>query len=164
MSKRKKKQKFSNLHNQKTSRQSLILNAYDIPTIFEDSYEHKVYFELVNSINILELCPSEIEVEFSMKSKQLRLSFPNNKPDLVKVIVPITKTQNNRKKRLELRDCHLKQYGELVPKMRLSIKNQLAAMRKTLVNPEEAALIEKKVKKLRRAGLQKTKLSLKGIK
>ena len=154
MNKKKKKQIILNGRNQKPSRESLILNAYDLTTVFEDSYEHEVYFELVNSISILELYPSEIEIEFSMKIKQSRLSFPNNEPNLVKVIVPITKNKNNPKKRSELRVRYLKKYCESV---------QVAAMRKELANSEEAALIEKKVKKLRRAGLRKTELSLKKI-
>ena len=149
--------------NKKKLKKFLVADAYDLKAIFKDSYEYEVYFELVNSTRILDLCPTDIEVEFSLKIKKLRLSFPDSEPKLVKVMIPITKTQDNPKKRLELEGQYLEQYGELVPKMRLSVKNQLAALRKDLINPKEAAFIDKKVKELRKSGLQKTKLNLKGI-
>ncbi len=147
--------------NKKKLKKDLVFGAYDLKAIFEDSYEYEVYFKLANSGRILDLCPTEMEVEFSLKIKQLRLSFPDSEPKLVRVMIPINKAQNNTKKRAELRGRYFQQYCELIPKMRLSIKNQLTALKKELVNPEEVAFINKKVKNLRKAGLKKTKLNLK---
>lgn len=147
----------------KNQRESILLNAYDLKEIFEDSYEHEVYFELVNSISVLDLCPGGIEIEFSLKVRQPRLSFPDNEPKLVKIIIPITKSQNSPRKKSELRSRYFQKYCELVPKMRLSIKNQLAALRKDLVNPKEASLIDKEVRRLRASGLRRMRLRLKRI-
>ncbi|MCJ8278063.1 MAG: hypothetical protein HRT44_05945 [Bdellovibrionales bacterium] len=144
----------------KNQKESILLNAYNLKEMFEDSYEHEVYFELVNSISVLDLCPSDIEIEFSLKVKQPRLSFPDSEPKLVRVIVPLAKSQNNPRKKSELRVRYFHQYGELVPKMRLSIKNQLAALRKDLVSPAEQRIIDREVKRLRASGLRKTKAKL----
>ncbi|MCY4644908.1 MAG: hypothetical protein OXB88_09845 [Bacteriovoracales bacterium] len=136
----------------------LIAGNYVLRDIFEDSYEYEVYFHLVNSLNVSDLCPNNFEIELSMKIRKPRLSFPDEDPKLVKLMVPISKAQNNPKKRAEVRSTIFHEYADLLPQIKLSLKNQIAALRKDLVNEKEALLIDQKVIEARNKGLRKIHL------
>ena len=142
----------------------LVVGDYVLREVFEDSYEYEIYFKLVNSIDISDICPSNFEIDFSTKIKQPRLSFPENDPKLVKIIIPISKAHNNPRKISEIRTQNFHKYADLVPKIKLSLKNQIAALRKDLVNEKEAIFINQEVKKARNIGLKKTKANIKKTK
>ena len=148
------------MKNKKIILEKIFSSNYTLKEIFADSYEYEIYFQLANSINISNLCPNQIEIDFSTTAKRTRLYFPEDEIKLIKIIVPITKAQNNQKKRSELRTQHFHKYGELVSKIRFSTKNQLAALRKDLINENEKKLIDKKVKQSRLSGLKKTEMIL----
>ena len=133
---------------------------YILREIFEDSYEHEVYFNLVNSVDISDLFPSDIEIEFSIRAKRTRLSFPHGHPELVRVTIPINKAQNNARKRSELITQNIYKYSDLVPRIQLSLKNQVAALRKDLINEKERALISRKVRRVRAAGIRQTRAKM----
>ena len=79
-----------------------IAGNYILQEIFEDFYEHEVYFKLINKIEISGLCPSDIEVQLSSKVKRPRLNFPDEYPKLMRIIIPVTKAQDNLKKNRKL--------------------------------------------------------------
>ncbi len=141
----------------KKSKEKIIQSGKALNEVFEDSYEHEVYLGLVQSLEVCRLCPNNIEIELSLKIKKPRLSFPDNDPRLIKVLIPISKSQDTPRKKAELRFKNFSKYAELVPNMRFSIRNQIAVLRKDLINEEEAIIIEEAVKRARNAGLERIK-------
>ena len=140
------------------------MGAYVLKEIFQDFYEHEVYFSLVSSVDLVDICPSRMEVELSSQVSRTQLYFPEDCPDLLRIIVPLPSKKMGKEKREKLSEKNVHHYADLVLKIRLSLKNQMAALRKDLVNPHEEKVILSKIQHLRQEGLKNLhiKMEVKG--
>jgi hypothetical protein len=131
-------------------------SGYLLNEVFEDIYDYEEYFQLINDIDVRDLCPSEIDIVVTTKVKSVRLRFPEDDPKLIEVLVPrYRNSKQSAKKTAEVRERYFKKYASIVPKVKIEIKDVLAMKRKILVSDKEEVYIGEKIKKKRASGLKK---------
>lgn len=104
---------------------------YILESIFKDVHEYDVYFEFANHDRIDQLSPNCLQIQFKLNIKNLALHFPDNER-MIELVIPITKKQNNARTKATLTKRYIDEFGDLIPKIRLSLQNQIAANNKVL--------------------------------
>ena len=135
----------------------VVEGGYLLSEIFADNYEYEEYFKLINAVELNSYFPSQFEVEFEEGGKAPRLKYPPDRPEVVVLVIPITKKSSSPKKKNELRHGAFQKYGGLIPKIRLEMKDELAMRKRVLVPASEKNLIDQAVEQNRRRGLRKVK-------
>lgn len=135
----------------------LLESGYLLREIFRDNYEYEAYFRLINSIDLNDYFPSELEIEFERGGKATRFKYPKDRPDIVVLVLPIAREIDSPKKRGEMRDNAQRKYSGLIPKIRLEMKDELVMRKRALVSDAERKIIEEIAEKERRAGLRRLK-------
>lgn len=135
----------------------LLESGFLLREIFRDNYEYEAYFRLINSIELNEYFPSELEIEFERGGKATRFKYPKDRPDVVVLVLPISRKMDSPKKRGELRNAAQQKYGGLIPKIRLEMKDELVMRKRVLVSETERKIIERMVDKKRQLGLRRLK-------
>lgn len=137
----------------------VVESGYLLTDVFTDNYEYETYFKLTNSVELTKYFPSEFEVEFEVGGKAPWLKYPQDKPEMVILVLPISKDSSSPKKRSELRqNAYLKHQG-MIPKIRLEMQDEFAMRKKLLVSDKERQIIDKHVSQIRERGLRKLKKS-----
>ncbi len=110
-------------------------SSYILERVFEDIHEYEIYFEFSNKNSVDKLSLNRLRIIFKLNGRKLELYYPDNERT-VELIVPITKKQNNPHAKAKLTKRYFDEYGDLIPKINLSLKNQLAATNK-IIGPAE---------------------------
>lgn len=108
-----------------------ITGSYLLERVFDDIHEYEVYFEFSNLDKIDKLTPNKLRVKFKLNARQPEMVYPDNER-VVELVVPLKKGQNNSQSRAKLSNRYFSEYCDLIPKIRLSIKNQIAANNKVI--------------------------------
>ena len=127
-----------------------ITGNYILESVFRDVHEYEVYFEFSNKDCIDRLSPNRLRVSFKLNGKKQELYFPDD-GRMIELIIPITKGQNNPRTKAKLTKRYIHEFGDLVPKIRLSLKNQIAANNKVLGSSNRVILALNESAKKRRA-------------
>lgn len=135
----------------------LLESGFLLREVFRDHYEYEAYFQLINSIELNEYFPSELEIEFEREGKASRFKYPKDRPDVVVLVLPIASEADSPKKRSEMRTNAYQKYGGLVPKIRLELKDELVMRRRLLISDTERKIVDGMVEKKRQQGLRRLK-------
>ena len=134
---------------------------YTLDLIFQDIHEYQSYFEFFNIDSIGKISPNEFQITFDLNIKEPKLKFPDDER-LIKLVIPIKKSQNNSHSKAKLTKRYIDEYGDLIPKIRLSIQSQIAAFGKVLgSDPKVKSALELSAKKKRMAAIEKAKVHTK---
>lgn len=131
--------------------------AYILERVFEDIHEYEIYFEFANKDSADKLTPNRLRISFKLNGRKMELLYPDNER-VVEIIIPITKAQNNPRSKDKLKRRYIEEYADLVPKIRLSLKNQIAANNKVLGPAQKIKReLDLATKKRRTAAVRKAK-------
>ena len=130
---------------------------YILESIFQDIHEYEAYFEFFNIASIGKITPNELQITFDLNIKNLALRFSDNER-LITLAIPITKSQNNLRSKTKLTKRYIDEFGDLIPKIRLSIQSQIAAYGKVIGPDAKIKLIlDRSAKRKRTAAIKKAK-------
>jgi len=109
--------------------------SYMLERIFEDIHEYEVYFEFSNQESADKLSPNILRFSFKLNGRRIEIFYPDDER-VVEFIIPITKSQDNPKSKRKLTKRYIDEFADFIPKIRLSLKNQIAANNK-VIGPNE---------------------------
>ena len=122
------------------------LGNYILESVFDDIHEYEAYFGFFNKLGFDKLSPQRLRIEFKLNARKIEMVFIN-KENLVEILVPINKSQNNTHSRLDLTKRYLNDFSDIIPKVQLSLQNQFTAISKVLGSDSK---VESALKKLAR--------------
>ena len=131
--------------------------GYLLERVFKDIHEYEVYFELSNSCKIDKLAPNKLKIKFRVGGEFPEIFYSDNERT-IELIVPIKSSQNNRQMKENLSKRYIDEYCDLIPKIRLSIKNQLTATNKVIgPSKKTKTYLKKAILKRRNASAKEAK-------
>lgn len=105
--------------------------GYLLERVFTDVHEYETYFEFSNKESVDKLSPNVLRISFKLNGRKVEMIFPDNER-VVEIVIPITKASDNPRKKSELTKRYITEYADVIPIIRLSMKNQFAAMNKVI--------------------------------
>ncbi|MBT4761914.1 MAG: hypothetical protein HOO06_09480 [Bdellovibrionaceae bacterium] len=134
-----------------------ITGSYILEKVFEDIHEYEVYFEFSNSDKLDKLSPNKFRVKFKLNGRQQEFHYPDNER-VIELIIPIKAIQNNPHTKAKLTKKYFDEYCDFIPKVRLALKNQIAANNKIIgTSSRIEGHLKKAVKKKRTSALRRAK-------
>ena len=134
-----------------------VTGSYILASVFKDIHEYDAYFEFSNRDGIDQLSPNRLRITFNLNTKTPELYFPDSER-VIKLVIPITKRQNNARTKMKLTKDYIDDFCDLIPKIRLSLQNQIAANNKVLgPDPIVKKVIDKAAQQKRGMARKKVK-------
>lgn len=112
-----------------------VQGSYLLERIFEDIHEYEVYFEFSNQESVDRLTPNVLRFSFKLNGRKIEIFYPDDER-VVEFIIPISESQNNPQGKRKLTKRYIDEFADFIPKIRLSLKNQIAANNK-IIGPNE---------------------------
>ncbi len=118
--------------------------------VFKDVHEYEIYFEFSNKESADKLSPNRLRFLFKLNGRRLEIFYPDEER-VVEFMIPISKSQDNPHTKRKLTKRYINEFGDFIPKVRLSLKNQIAANNKVIGPSDEIVLDLNEAVKRRRA-------------
>lgn len=134
-----------------------ITGNYQLERVFEDIHEYEVYFEFSNHESVDKLSPNLLRISFKLNGRKIEILYPDDER-VVEFVIPISESQNNPQEKRKLTKRYIEEFGDFIPKIRLSLKNQIAANNK-IIGPSKKIKreLDLAVKRRRASAVSKAK-------